>query len=85
MFLSAEGDLLSLSSKVKDLWNTGLGRISMMRGKPQVKHDNFKNDKIVFVMAIAGRFPTFQRFLKNYEEVRMGTVIISYVSYYFLI
>lgn len=69
LFLLAEADLLSLSSKVKDLWNTGLGRISMIRGKVKEKPDNFKNDKIVFVMAIAGRFTTFQRFLNNYEEV----------------
>lgn len=62
---------MSLSSKVKDLWNTGLGRIPIMGATSEAKQrDNSNNDKIVFVMAIAGRFTTFQRFLKNYEEVK---------------
>ncbi|KAG4068935.1 hypothetical protein HA402_005083 [Bradysia odoriphaga] len=69
-----ENDLLSLSSKVKDLWNTGLGRISIIGGATETKkRDNLKNDKIVFVMAIAGRFTTFQRFLRNYEETCLRT------------
>lgn len=43
----------------------------MMGGVSEAKKtDNSKTDKIVFVMAIAGRFTTFQRFLKIYEEVR---------------
>lgn len=47
----------------------------MMKGKQETeKHDNFKNDKIVFVMAIAGRFTTFQRFLNNYEEVSLQSL-----------
>ncbi len=54
----------------------------MIRGKPQTnKHDNSRNDKIVFVMAIAGRFATFLRFLNNYEEVRCIRQVVIHDMY----
>lgn len=69
--------MAALSAKVKDLWNTGLGRFGELaigdsRGKasdPKLTYGSMENKKIVFVLSLAGRFNTFVRFMRNYEEV----------------
>lgn len=72
--------LAVLSAKVKDLWNTGLERFSDLTNVEggnkdpstgAVSYGSMENKKIVFVLSLAGRFNTFVRFMRNYEEVRI--------------
>lgn len=72
-----ENDRLAvLSAKVKDLWNTGFGRFGDLTNNDngraaseKVTYGSMENKKIVFVLSLAGRFNTFVRFMRNYEEV----------------
>lgn len=74
VFTNATTDRLTmLSSKVKDLFNSGLGKISGTyadRGGFFNKVSPNK-EKIVFVLSLAGRYETFLRFMQNYEEICM--------------
>lgn len=73
-----------LSMKMKNIWESSVNRISdtislsgnttaekskQKQSKSQKKKSNQDKPTIVFVLPLAGRFPTFQRFLKNYENV----------------
>lgn len=70
--------------KVKDIWQSGVNRISdtMAQTSNGTSHINAYTRRpmtrrtdpntestIVFVLPLAGRFHTLQRFLKNYEEI----------------
>lgn len=75
--------LALLSAKVKNLWNTGLERFGELTNgdgskatSAAVTYGSMENKKIVFVLSLAGRFATFVRFMKNYEEVSIVTVFI---------
>lgn len=84
-FIVAEfGNLTSMFSlKVKDIWKSSVDRISdtialssngtAVKKKPEQKTSRIKakigDPTIVFVLPLAGRFQTYKRFLKNYEEV----------------
>lgn len=84
-FLIGIGNLTSfISMKVKDIWQSGVDRISdnMAQTSNGTSRTNFYTRRpmtrrtdtnaestIVFVLPLAGRFQTLQRFLKNYEEV----------------
>lgn len=74
--------IAALSARVKNLWNTGVGRFADLTrsggpnagpadaeaAKPFVNGVESKK-KIVFVLSLSGRFATFIRFLRNYREV----------------
>lgn len=84
MFLITEfANLTSmLSMKVKNMWQSSVNRISdtislssnnSAQNKRKIRRDRNSQEKptIVFVLPLAGRFQTFQRFLRNYEHVCM--------------
>lgn len=73
-----------LSMKMKNIWESSVNRLSdtislsgnstaekskQNLSKSQKKKKNLDKPTIVFVLPLAGRFQTFQRFLKNYENV----------------
>lgn len=59
-----------LSSKVKNMLSTGFEKISNSIPLPGLSgSSNSKKDKIVFALAISGRFEAYSRFLETYEEV----------------
>lgn len=83
-FVTEFGNLTSMFSfKVKDIWKSSVNRISdtialssngtALKKRPDHKTSRIKaklgDSSIVFVLPLAGRFPTYKRFLKNYEEV----------------
>lgn len=84
-FITEFGNLTSmLSKKMKNIWQSSVNRISdtislSLNGTAQNSRqkvsrkdrNNPEKPTIVFVLPLAGRFPTFQRFLKNYEHVCM--------------
>lgn len=77
------GNLTSIfSMKMRNIWRSGVDRLSDTIAaslnntlqKPNVlpsrrSRSNLKKPTIVFVLPLAGRFQTFQRFLRNYELV----------------
>lgn len=77
--------IAKISARVKNLWNTGVGRFADLakvgRGVDRAGSEDVATDvektavamqdkKVVFVISLAGRFATFVRFLRNYREVR---------------
>lgn len=70
--------MAALSARVKNLWNTGVGKIADLtkNGISAVNVERVKlstgvemKKKVVFVLSLSGRFSTFVRFLRNYREV----------------
>lgn len=69
--------------KVKDIWQSGVNRISdtavqtsngtsrmgFFTRRPLTRRSDQTDSTVVFVLPLAGRFQTFLRFLKNYEQI----------------
>lgn len=71
-----------LSLKMKNIWRSSVNRISdtlslnstiqngyRLASPPRKSRNDQSKPTIVYVLPLAGRFQTFQRFLKNYELV----------------
>lgn len=66
------------TDKMRSLFNVKLNEFNdLYSGARSPKESISKDDKIVFILPLAGRYETFLRFLNNFEDVSIGVRLRS--------